>query len=367
MKLKTRLIFSFCVMLFLPIVLAGTALLAVYQMQVHTIKQTYGLEKDEGNYLFSNSLQILNRYTKTDFEELKKIAWSDPQKLTDKSYLEQKNTELQEKQSFLVSVSDDQIYYNGEKNSVHTDAQLLELLPDYGSQCGDNGYYLENDVQWLVKQVDFRTADGHQNSVYIVASTENVLPEMKKLIMDMGVSVVLVLILTAAVMTIWIYKGIINPIAKLKVATQNIKEGNLDFTIEAENEDEIGELCRNFEQMRQRLKESTEEKISSEKENRILISNIAHDLKTPLTTIKGYAEGIMDGIANTPEKQEKYIRTIYNKATEMDRLINELTLYSKIDTNRIPYNFKKINVEEYFSDCVEDIGLELEAADIGLA
>ena len=183
----------------------------------------------------------------------------------------------------------------------------------------------------------------------------------------MGVSVVLVLILTAAVMTIWIYKGIINPIAKLKVATQNIKEGNLDFTIEAENEDEIGELCRNFEQMRQRLKESTEEKISSEKENRILVSNIAHDLKTPLTTIKGYAEGIMDGIANTPEKQEKYIRTIYNKATEMDRLINELTLYSKIDTNRIPYNFKKINVEEYFSDCVEDIGLELEAADIGLA
>ena len=90
MKLKTRLIFSFCVMLFLPIALAGTALLAVYQMQVHTIKQTYGLEKDEGNYLFSNSLQILNRYTKTDFEELEKIAWSDPQKLTDKSYLNRK-------------------------------------------------------------------------------------------------------------------------------------------------------------------------------------------------------------------------------------------------------------------------------------
>ena len=177
----------------------------------------------------------------------------------------------------------------------------------------------------------------------------------------------IIVCVTTAVLVWWIYKTVSVPLAKLQEATRNIKEGNLDFTIEAENEDEIGELCRNFEQMRQRLKESTEEKISSEKENRILISNIAHDLKTPLTTIKGYAEGIMDGIANTPEKQEKYIRTIYNKATEMDRLINELTLYSKIDTNRIPYNFKKINVEEYFSDCVEDIGLELEAADIGLA
>ena len=76
----------------------------------------------------------------------------------------------------------------------------------------------------------------------------------------------------------------------------------------------------------------------------MLISNIAHDLKTPITAVKGYAEGLMDGVADTPEKRDKYIRTIYNKANEMDTLINELTLYAKIDTNRIPYNFAKINV-----------------------
>ncbi len=75
------------------------------------------------------------------------------------------------------------------------------------------------------------------------------------------------------------------------------------------------------------------------KKNKMLISNIAHDLKTPITAVKGYAEGLMDGVADTPEKRDKYIRTIYNKANEMDTLINELTLYAKIDTNRIPYNF----------------------------
>lgn len=74
----------------------------------------------------------------------------------------------------------------------------------------------------------------------------------------------------------------------------------------------------------------------------------------------------MDGVADTPEKQDKYIRTIYNKANEMDRLINELTLYSKIDTNRIPYNFKRINVADYFNDCVEEVGLDLEAKNIKL-
>ena len=151
------------------------------------------------------------------------------------------------------------------------------------------------------------------------------------------------------------------------MATQNIRDGNLDFTIDVDSDDEIGELCRNFEQMRQRLKYSTEENISAEKENRILISNIAHDLKTPITTVKGYAEGLIDGVAATPEKRDRYIRTIYNKANEMDRLINELTLYSQIDTNRIPYNFNKINVSEYFNDCIEEIGLDLEARDIGLA
>ena len=55
----------------------------------------------------------------------------------------------------------------------------------------------------------------------------------------------------------------------------------------------------------------------------------------------------MDGVADTPEKMERYLKTVYNKANDMQRLIDELTFYSKIDTNRIPYNFRKINVSDY--------------------
>ena len=90
-------------------------------------------------------------------------------------------------------------------------------------------------------------------------------------------------------------------------------------------------------------------------------------MKTPITAIKGYVEGIIDGVADTPEKMDRYIRTIYNKANEMDTLINELTLYSQIDTNRIPYNFNRIDVSEYFNDCIEELTLDLEAKNIGLA
>lgn len=75
----------------------------------------------------------------------------------------------------------------------------------------------------------------------------------------------------------------------------------------------------------------------------------------------------MDGIADTPEKMNKYIKTIYNKTNDMDKLIGELTMYSRIDTNRIPYDFKKVNVDEYFSDCAEEISTELEAGNISLS
>ncbi len=194
-------------------------------------------------------------------------------------------------------------------------------------------------------------------------------PEVKNLFFDIVFSVFLILLLTAATLTMWLHQSIVNPLKKLQNAAEHIKEGNLDFQLEVEDTevDELNNLCVSFEDMRRRLKESAEEKIHSESENKALISNIAHDLKTPITAVKGYAEGIIDGVANTPEKVDKYVRTIYNKANEMDTLINELTLYAKIDNNRIPYNFAKINVEDYFTDCIEEIGMDMEHRGIGLA
>ena len=147
---------------------------------------------------------------------------------------------------------------------------------------------------------------------------------------------------------------------------EKIKDGNFDYMLFTDSKGEIGDLYRNYEDMRLRLKESTEEKMLQEKQNKELISNISHDLKTPITAIKGYMEGIMDGVADTPEKMDKYIKTVYNKANDMDKLINELTLYSGIDNNRIPYNFHRINVADYFGDCVEEVGLDLESKNIEL-
>ena len=368
MKLKTRLVASFCIIIILPLALISTAFFSFYKIGKRSIQQNYGVEATDAYGWFSNSIQLMSRYTKSDYEELVRISKEDPDELTDLTYLKKLNEKLKQKSSFLIYCEDGNLIYNGYEGKTSISAEQWEKqLPSYGKEQQNGAdYYLDGTTQSLLKQIDFQSSAGKKCSIFVITSTESILPEIRKFAIDIGITVVLILALTAGIMTIWIYKSMMTPLKKLQVATKNIKEGNLDFTIEYNEKDEIGDLCRNFEEMRQRLKESTEEKMAAEKENRVLISNIAHDLKTPITAVKGYSEGLIDGVAATPEKRDRYIRTIYNKANEMDRLLNELTLYSKIDTNRIPYNFNKINVAEYFNDCIEEIGLDLETKEIGL-
>ena len=210
-----------------------------------------------------------------------------------------------------------------------------------------------------------QTSDSDE-MVYDISLAQSSSSQVRLMAKDMILTATIILVFTALSVGLWIYRSIAVPLVKLRKATRNIKEGNLDFVLEVEGNDEFSQLCQDFEEMRKRLKESTEEKILMDKENKELISNISHDLKTPITAVKGYVEGIMDGVADTPEKMDRYVRTIYNKTNEMDHLINELTFYSKIDTNRIPYTFSKLNVEDYFSDCAEELGLEMETRGIKL-
>lgn len=358
MTQQKRLLVAFCTIIFVPIVLVGIAFYSFRHIQMKELQKNYGIEETDYTYLL-NTVQMLNRYTEKSFEALLELADTNPEQLEDVTYLKGVDAALEDKNSYLVVRKGDDIYFLGGDKGYSVPAYLPEYRGENNMQ--NLGIYVDNADHALIKQVDFRFSDGTKGSAFIISNVQEMIPEMKEMIIDMIVSVVMILIFTASMMAIWIYSGMITPIRRLQIATKNIMEDNLDFTIEAETQDELGELCRNFEEMRKRLKEYSEERLNNERQNRELISNISHDLKTPITTIRGYVEGIIDGVADTPEKMEHYIRTIYNKTNEMTHLVNELTLYSQINTNRIPYNFNKINVADYFRDCVEDLAMELES------
>lgn len=365
MKLKTRITISFFVIILVPLSFTAAALFGFSKYQLKAIEKQYGIENPTYETL-SNTAQMISGVTKRMFDTLQKEAKANPESFENTQYLASVNADLESKFSFLLVRKNNQIIYSGTEDDI---SEVIENLPEYGDfrASSDSGIYIGNEIQSLVKQVDLQFEDGSLGSVFIITSAQQTIPQVQILMKNMVFAVIIILIFTSLGLSVWIYRGVITPLNKLKEATQNIKAGNLDFSLEAEGVDEINDLCEDFEEMRLRLKDSAEEKVQFDRDNKELISNISHDLKTPITAIKGYVEGIMDGVADTPEKMSKYIRTIYNKANDMDRLINELTFYSKIDTNRIPYTFSKIHVTDYFDDCAEEVGLELESKCVELA
>ena len=363
MKLKTRIIISFFTIILVPLVFTSIAFVGFMRIQLASIRQEYNIQ-DATYESQSNNISLLNKMTRAVYNEIEQTARENPELLLSQSYLDQISVQLKNNYSYLIVREGEELRYNGVPEAVGLDQSLLPEYGDSGAGSNSGLYISDNSTHVLIKQIDFEFPDGELGSAFIVTKADAVVPQMKSMVTDMLFIIVLILILTSFGLSFWIYRGVVTPLNHLKKATQNIKEGNLDFTVEASGVEEVNELCEDFEEMRRRLKETADEKMVFERESKELISNISHDLKTPITAVKGYVEGIMDGVADTPEKMQKYIRTIYNKANEMDRLINELTFYSKIDTNRIPYTFSKIHITEYFEDCVEELSTELDAKNV---
>lgn len=363
MKIKTRLAVAFITITVVPILLIYIAAKGLLDYQGRIFQKNYGLS-ERVDLLSGNSTQVFNRLTQSVQGELQKAVEKDPGRFEDPSYLDSINAELKKKYSYLIVRKGDTMTYSGSPDGD----SLFSSLPPYGEYTGadSGGFYMDGEEQHLIKQVDFIYPGGDKGSAFIVTNVGEYVPEIKSMLAEMMMTGVLIICFTGGILVMWVYRSILRPLHKLQEATKQIRDGNLDFTLDVENGDEVGLLCQDFEDMRLRLRESSEEKIQYDKESKELISNISHDLKTPITAIKGYVEGIRDGVASSPEKLDRYVRTIYNKANDMDRLIDELTFYSKIDTNKIPYNYTKINVAEYFGDCVEEVGLDMETRGIEL-
>ena len=152
----------------------------------------------------------------------------------------------------------------------------------------------------------------------------------------------------------WVFQDVIRPLRSLQAAMKEIRDGNLDFTLEVDSDSEIGMLCRDFEEMRIRLKESAEEKVAYDKESKMLLSNISHDLRTPLTAIKGYVEGIRDGVANTPEKRDHYLEVVYAKTLVLEGLVGNMTDFSEYELGRMQYHFERVELSAFLADLIPE-------------
>ena len=149
-------------------------------------------------------------------------------------------------------------------------------------------------------------------------------------------------------------RQILEPLEKLREVAEKIREGNLDVELKVDAQDEVGETCRDFDKMRRELKANKELQEKYELNRKELIAGISHDLATPITALKGYASGILDGVAKTPEKKFHYVEMMNKTVSDMEKLVDSLFFFSKLDLGRIEFNLETVNLAEYFSDFIAD-------------
>ena len=362
MKFNTRLIIIFLAVILLPFLLATVTFFVICGSMVWNLKHTYGV-KDVPLSAALSPAELYSSVTDKYMDILKEKLIAEPDFYKNVEEIREIDDQLGRMSSFIIVKGEDKIYYI---RPEYEEDEVLDVLPASGILPPEETaslYY--NDIHRVVKQTDYVAADGTTGTIYVVTCVSMIVSDVTGI--GVIISMVVVLLLTAILLTSWLNQGIIKPMISLKSAMMRIEQGDLETPAVTAEKGEVGELFEGFEKMRIRLKDSKEEKARTEEANKELIRNISHDLKTPITSIKGYVEGIMDGVADTPEKMEKYIKTIYNKAGDMDFLIDELTMYSKIDANQIPYQFHQMNVGDYFSDCAEEVGLDLETKGIGFS
>ncbi|MFC3797988.1 sensor histidine kinase [Cohnella sp. GCM10012308] len=350
MSIRWKLLWSYAAMLIIPLmflVLISGLLLIVFRGDAKSIKSFYeskieGIEEGDYHHLVKQTLM------------------QHPQLLTDDSYLQDLSAELASRQiSIYVREENQAIFASKEIENIPA---LVSGLPPYEHAGFHKASTIKiNNNDWYqIVRYDLKGADDEPVSLFLLTKIDPLVHFAKRWFPVLFIAAIAALLLTNIVLTYYMSTRIIRPLLALRQAAGRFSEGALDVPIEVKGKDEIGQLGVTFEIMRVRLKESILLQMQYEKNRKELITNISHDLKTPITAIKGYVDGILEGIADTQEKHDRYMKTIASKADELDKLIDELFLYSKLDMQKVPFRMQPMSVRSLLNDWSDDLRFELE-------
>lgn len=354
MSIKTRLLLSYVAMTFIPIMLFAMIAVTLFSMFFNDSAHIGNGQGKPAIWEMTNERNEL-------FAAVKFLSEIDPDRFTDSIFLNNTDAQLNLLQAGLVVVKNNSILFTSPfLEAVDLDHELLGFQTDLP---WDQWRHKIND-RFTVEKFNITFSDQNSGTIYMLSDVNPFIEQARKFFPVLVLSLLCVIGLTNGILTYLVSRSIIKPLYALKHAAEEIKEGNLNHEVNLKRKDEIGQLGAAFEEMRYRLNESIHLQLQYEENRKELISNISHDLKTPITGIKACVQGIQDGIADTKEKQEKYMGMIAKKTDEMDRMIEELFLFSKLDLKRLPFYLEPMDLTAYLNDYVEELRLDPRLEDI---
>ncbi len=222
-----------------------------------------------------------------------------------------------------------------------------DLMPDSTVNTENGAFFLNINGIFFVKEP--LSVRGENYSILIFGSFDWNEDEGNETVFKLVLAAVVLLVFAAVFatntfLTRFIVKKVQSPLEILERGVKNISDGNLSYRINYSGNDEFLPICNAFNSMASRLAELSEAQKKDEKNRRELIAEISHDLRTPLTSIKAYVEGLRDGIADTDEKRKKYMATILSKTDEIITMTERLFMFSKLDLDEYPFSAEKFDV-----------------------
>ncbi|HEY3364901.1 MAG TPA: HAMP domain-containing sensor histidine kinase [Symbiobacteriaceae bacterium] len=177
-----------------------------------------------------------------------------------------------------------------------------------------------------------------------------------------------VLGLTAAMALVvwWVGRSLNRPVLDLSRRARLVNQGQLEFDLPQSRVRELNDLAGAFGAMRDGLQSSLIQQAAMEEERRMFIAAVAHDLRTPLTSVRGYLEGLRDGVAHTPEKVERYVAVALEKTGHLERLIADLFAYARTEYLSQPPQRERLDLGVLLAATADGLRPQAEAKGITL-
>ncbi len=168
------------------------------------------------------------------------------------------------------------------------------------------------------------------------------------------------------IVALFLGRTVLRPLAAVTQASRQVAAGNLDFELAPSQVREVAEVSAAFNAMGAGLRQALERQAELEQERRYFIGAIAHDLRTPLFSLRGHLQGLERGVADTPEKAARYVAVCQEKADELERLVDDLFTYTRMEYQERPPQCEPLELGAVFRRAVDGVRPQAEAKAIAL-